>query len=653
MIGDGDEDGEGDEEELGEAETVEKEDTENESDGEKGDDNDDEWDYSYDEIATFLSNLPSPLNIGSDDEWDEIFTPLDGTAHFSTLTKMNHSCSPNTAVLYKTRGWGKNHPLVAYCIALRDIEEGEELTISYIENSASFDERQAALANYGFSCACSKCEGEKNIRNGKVIDEASGAENDQEDNLFGSNSDEESDQNEVTSLFGSDDEESESNEEQDALTGETKLQNAAERFESFLNKSSNAAIPFKYLAPVSTHVVKLCSTIIQEGPADYANFALMQDLLSKCIVAIHERDFSLCRIVGSDLEIVLSKQLREHGSWPTVLFRHGYWCACTTAAIGYAHECSFLVAIAFLDKALIMGQNRKQIEEFFSYVELFAAQMALAPCPPAIDAKVADVADAQILQVLQSSGLSQPISYPVAETTADPTEFVQTLSTETRPVVRRCFARTWKAVIKWRDIDVLVRHHGHRLVPIEVGSMDNGMKEELVSFRTFVSSFLSPSSKSNCTSLQSATDKSTKIAYLAQHPLLDQIPCLYDDVPRQPYGLAPTNVNIWMGTGGTRTPLHFDSYDNVFVQLVGAKYVRLYDKDQTSKLYVSKNSKYGLQGNMSQVNCENEDYDAHPLAKDAKYTEVLLLPGDCLFIPSRHWHYVRSLSTSISINYWF
>ena len=29
-------------------------------------------DYSYDEIAEFLSNLSTPLNIGSDDEWDEI-----------------------------------------------------------------------------------------------------------------------------------------------------------------------------------------------------------------------------------------------------------------------------------------------------------------------------------------------------------------------------------------------------------------------------------------------------------------------------------------------------------------------------------------------------------------------------------------------------
>jgi ribosomal protein L16 Arg81 hydroxylase len=108
-----------------------------------------------------------------------------------------------------------------------------------------------------------------------------------------------------------------------------------------------------------------------------------------------------------------------------------------------------------------------------------------------------------------------------------------------------------------------------------------------------------------------------------------------------------------MGTGGTRTPLHFDSYDNLFVQLVGAKYVRLYPRDATPNLYVSTSGTYGLQGNMSDVDCEREDWAVHGKARDAEYTEVLLLPGDALFIPARTWHYVRALSTSISVSYWF
>jgi hypothetical protein len=166
--------------------------------------------------------------------------------------------------------------------------------------------------------------------------------------------------------------------------------------------------------------------------------------------------------------------------------------------------------------------------------------------------------------------------------------------------------------------------------------------------------YLAPSATDKpCWSLEDATNDSSRIAYLAQHPLLDQIVALYDQVETKPCGIEPTNVNIWMGTGGTRTPLHFDSYDNLLVQLVGAKYVRLYDRDATPNLYVSQDKSYGLQGNMSNLDCEREDFTQHLLAKDCPYKEVLLLPGDSLYIPSRHWHYVRSLSTSITVNYWF
>jgi hypothetical protein len=183
------------------------------------------------------------------------------------------------------------------------------------------------------------------------------------------------------------------------------------------------------------------------------------------------------------------------------------------------------------------------------------------------------------------------------------------------------------------------------------------MKEELMTLRAFVSEYLVASNEKECWSLQDAVDThQSKIAYLAQHPLIDQIPTLSNDLDMKPGPcgpLGPSHVYVWIGTGGTRTPLHFDSYANLFVQVVGVKYVRLYSHDETPKLHVSQKQSYSLQGNMSDVDCEQEDYKTFPLAKDVKYEEVLLLPGDALFIPARAWHYVRSLSTSVSVNYWF
>jgi hypothetical protein len=37
----------------------------------------------------------------------------------------------------------------------------------------------------------------------------------------------------------------------------------------------------------------------------------------------------------------------------------------------------------------------------------------------------------------------------------------------------------------------------------------------------------------------------------------------------------------------------------------------------------------------------------------AAYCETILAPGDCLYIPRGWWHYVRSLSPSFSVSFWW
>jgi lysine-specific demethylase 8 len=597
-----------------------------------------EWDYTFDDIADFLAGLPPPTKVGADDEWDGLFAPMDGTAMFSIACKCNHSCEPNVVLLYKTRGWGRDHPLVAYCVALRDIQEGEELTISYIVTDDDLEARQKHLINYGFVCECSKCQREKE---GLKEDSKEVEAEEVEEDLFGDDSEEE-------------EEDDEGDADENDLTGEARLESVVERLESDLNHSLYATIPLNYLAPISTYTIQLATALLQDTDNQQNGADTVRQLLQQCTNGVRDRDFSLCRVVGSDLESILYHQLQTQGSWPNTLYREAYWCAGITGAIGFAQEGSFLVALKLLDKALILGQPRKMIEDFFSYVEMYAYQMAAAPCPPAMQCHVADYTESVIVEVVTKTGLSKPIEFAVEELNVPDEDIASILATLRKPAVIRKLARNWPAISAWRNMTNLVREHGHRLIPIEVGSMSSGMKEELVTFRSFVSSYLAPSATDKpCWSLEDATNDSSRIAYLAQHPLLDQIVALYDQVETKPCGIDPTNVNVWMGTGGTRTPLHFDSYDNLLVQLVGAKYVRLYDRDATPNLYVSQDKSYGLQGNMSNLDCEREDFAQHLLAKDCPYKEVLLLPGDCLYIPSRHWHYVRSLSTSISVNYWF
>ena len=44
-------------------------------------------------------------------------------------------------------------------------------------------------------------------------------------------------------------------------------------------------------------------------------------------------------------------------------------------------------------------------------------------------------------------------------------------------------------------------------------------------------------------------------------------------------------VNAWIGTAGTVTPCHFDSYDNLLGQVAGFKFIRLYLEADTPYLY--------------------------------------------------------------------
>jgi hypothetical protein len=93
---------------------------------------------------------------------------------FPKLARINHSCRPNAG-----NGWSeKTQKRVIY--AMRDIGEGEEITVSYIPLLKPTSERQARLAQYGFLCDCAACkdesgEGDKRrVRIGEWLDDLEG-----------------------------------------------------------------------------------------------------------------------------------------------------------------------------------------------------------------------------------------------------------------------------------------------------------------------------------------------------------------------------------------------------------------------------------------------------------------------------------------------
>ncbi|KAF6159260.1 hypothetical protein GIB67_032031 [Kingdonia uniflora] len=84
---------------------------------------------------------------------DEYSVCCEGSAFFPLQACMNHSCVPNAKAFKRD----EDRDGQATIIALRPISKGDEVTISYIKEDVSFEERKALLADYGFKCICPKC----------------------------------------------------------------------------------------------------------------------------------------------------------------------------------------------------------------------------------------------------------------------------------------------------------------------------------------------------------------------------------------------------------------------------------------------------------------------------------------------------------------
>lgn len=122
-------------------------------------------------------------------------------------------------------------------------------------------------------------------------------------------------------------------------------------------------------------------------------------------------------------------------------------------------------------------------------------------------------------------------------------------------------------------------------------------------------------------------------------------PRFFDDVSKQPFV-----TNLWFGGNECKTPLHYDDKENFFVQLHGKKRFILFSPSQTEYLYQAHGETYD---HLSRVNVFNPDEAKYPRYSQADAMEVVVAPGDMLYIPEGWWHAVETLTTSISVNFWW
>ncbi|KAK7208202.1 hypothetical protein BZA70DRAFT_39597 [Myxozyma melibiosi] len=285
--------------------------------------------------------------------------------------------------------------------------------------------------------------------------------------------------------------------------------------------------------------------------------------------------------------------------------------------------------------------------------------------------------------------------------------------TSLRPVYIPGLARSWPASQKWNDSEYLlaVTNNGMRVVPVEIGSsyVSDSWGQKLCKFGDLLQEWLSPldgSSTGRPVSYMAQHDLLKQIAPLRSDIA---IPDIIYSTPSFTYNPdEPITINAWIGPSGTISPLHTDPHNNILTQVVGFKYVRLYPPTITGySMYPRSEDGFDM-SNTSEVELELGCYGAlfgdgnsfddigsvpsesemspgvgaesqetptfsDQLAAirsrmrekreyrdqygdfcwDHGYYECILKPGDALFIPGGWWHYVRSLSNSFSVNFWF
>ncbi|KAI9892061.1 MAG: hypothetical protein M1814_001766 [Vezdaea aestivalis] len=252
------------------------------------------------------------------------------------------------------------------------------------------------------------------------------------------------------------------------------------------------------------------------------------------------------------------------------------------------------------------------------------------------------------------------------------------------PIVIQGAMTHWRALKTWNSPGYLLKStfSGRRLVPIETGESytAKGWGQRIIPFKEYLFSYILKDPLGSQSS--GREDRTSQIGYLAQHPLLLQLPSLRRDVaipdycyvdPPGPLPPAQTGqystlettkvseplINAWLGPRQAKSPLHYDPYHNLLCQVVGRKYVRLYSPLETGNVY----PRYFEEGidmrNTSRVDMEDvirgrgSELNPFPKLRDAKFVDCILEPGDMLYIPLGWWHFVQSMGISFSVSFWW
>jgi LPS sulfotransferase NodH len=101
---------------------------------------------------------------------------------------------------------------------------------------------------------------------------------------------------------------------------------------------------------------------------------------------------------------------------------------------------------------------------------------------------------------------------------------------------------------------------------------------------------------------------------------------------------------LWLGPAGTVMPLHHAACNALLAQLAGSRRYRMIPAAEWSCVYAGA-------GVFSDVDGERPDLRRHPKFRAATVIDVVVHPGEVLFVPVGWWNHIRALDAGMTISF--
>lgn len=205
-----------------------------------------------------------------------------------------------------------------------------------------------------------------------------------------------------------------------------------------------------------------------------------------------------------------------------------------------------------------------------------------------------------------------------------------------KPVILTDLMDNWPARTKW-TMDYFKKEHGNIMVPVFSSNYSNPGKgymaaDRRIPFREYLEEIE-----------KGPTDLRLFLFNIIRHaPELKkdyEIISIMDGVYKElPF--------MFFGGQGSKVTLHYDiDLAHIFLsQFVGRKRVVLFPPEMSKRLY---HHPYTVG---SYINVNNPDYEKFPALKHVWGYDCTIHPGETIFIPCGHWHYIEYTDAGFSMN---